>query len=139
MSFEVERQILEGQFKTGWNASGASAVPIFWDAVPFEPVDGSPYVRVTILNGDSYPASIGGEMGRNFGFFIVDIFGSESTGSSVCRQLADYVKTIMSLKNINQGVSNLKTFQTRIRRMQPGPEGGYRLQTETEFIRDDQQ
>lgn len=89
MTFEEIRQAIEVR------ASQWTDAPIAYDGVPISSDvqtaqnQRTPWVRVTIVDGDSFTAGIGsGPCVRRTGLISVQVFTARDTGSAPARQLA---------------------------------------------------
>ena len=89
--FDVPRRSAETMLK-GW--SETVGLPVAYDNVPFDSTKYDEWVRVTVLNGDSFEAAVGSNCVRNTGLITVQIFTNQWDGSSACRQYADQIADI---------------------------------------------
>ncbi len=90
MSFESARQYIEEHFSSGWLDTS-----IAYENVSFSPEEGTPWVRLTILDADSRQVSMGStKLYRNNGVIVVQIFVPENTGTGDARSMADQVAAI---------------------------------------------
>ena len=79
------------EIETG-SAAVWTATPVAFENVAFEPpADGSAWVRLTVVNGGSQLASIGGppRRFRSWGRVVLDITSAAGTGSRSAVELAD--------------------------------------------------
>ena len=85
------RQALESRIAsvTGIQASSQRA----WENVRFEPTTGTPWVRMTLLPGESRPAIRGANPILEYiGLFQVDVFQPEGSGPNAADVLADNIR-----------------------------------------------
>lgn len=110
MSFEDERRAIEGRFGDNY-----SATPIKWEEHPFDVVEGTPYVALTILSGKGHQASLGGPnsaLQRYAGVIQIDIFTPEDSGTKTAKQHADTIEAIFHHVQFSAG--NSGTITTRL-------------------------
>ena len=113
--FEAERAAIEAKFATGW----ANRTPVAFDNSRFiSPTAGS-WVRLTIIPGDSFNASLGVNHVRNVGIISLQIFVQEDSGTRQARQLADQAATILE----NQRFNGIRTRAASLARV--GESGSY--------------
>lgn len=120
MTFEEIRQAIETHM-----ASWADH-PIAWDGVPAGPDvlqaqgSGSPWVRATIVDGDSFTSSIGsGPCVRRTGIIMVQVFTPLDKGSAPARSIASSIAE--HIEYWQQG--QLETHAASLVRV--GPQDGY--------------
>jgi hypothetical protein len=90
MSFVEERRAIENRF-----AANFTALPVWYENVPFEPPTSGGYVRFTIRNGTGEQASMNQTpLHRYAGVIIADIFVPEHTGTATARTHADAIEAI---------------------------------------------
>lgn len=98
--FEAERASIEAKFATGW----ANRTPVAFDNNRFVPPASGAWVRLTIIPGDSFNASLGINHVRNVGIISLQIFVPEDSGTRQARQLADQAAVILENQRFN-GIS----------------------------------
>jgi hypothetical protein len=109
MSFEAERQVLEGWFNDHW----ANACPIRWENLAWqEPIDAT-WVAFFIRPGQGQQLDIRGEetLTRHDGLVIVQVFQKEKTGTATASRNADRVSDIFRRLRIRDDAAG--TFQFR--------------------------
>ncbi len=104
MTFNDIRKIIETRFKNNW-----STTPVEWPNMPFDHQaqvlagKKSPWVRLTIIDGDAENVALGGMHQRYSGIVIIGIFVPEKTGTGTARGYADVIAAIF--QNVSdQGV-----------------------------------
>jgi hypothetical protein len=92
MSFDAVRESAETKINT-WGV-----LPASYDNVQFDSSSYDEWVRVTVIDGESFPRSIvGGSCKvRRTGFVSVQIFTKQWLGSSLARQYADDISNLFS-------------------------------------------
>jgi len=102
MSFEDERRAIEGRF-----AANFTALAIKWENQPFDIVNDTAYVALTILTGAGHQASLGGAsaLQRYAGVIQIDIYVPEDTGTKVAKQHADTIESIFRQVQFSAGSS----------------------------------
>ena len=97
MTFEAARKNIEQRWADNWLYSA-----YVFDNRP-APEGEEVWVRLTILDGDTEQASIGGptSLYRHFGIIAVQVFVKEQTGTAKARQLADTVASIFRGQKFN--------------------------------------
>lgn len=130
MSYEAEFISITDYFNTQW----ASATPIAWPNVRFDPDEHVEFVRVTILNGDAFQASMGNDVNdyRHLGIVVVQIFVEPNSGAKRARSLVDSVCSIFRSKYIDDlrfRTPDVNTIGIR--------EGRYQVNVNCPFYRDE--
>ena len=111
MSFEASYVTIMDRFNSQW-AVLEPTVTVAWPNVDFNPDPGKPYVRVTVLPGDSRQAAIGKtRLWRNVGVVMVQIFVPLSQGDEAARALGDSVTT--ALRGVTVSGVHLKATSLR--------------------------
>lgn len=101
MGFESERAAIETRFRDQWLTGSPAALrtPVGWDRQKFEPPKGQTSVRLTILNGDGFNASLG-DPGNNIvryvGVLAFQIYAPGGVGSDATRELIDLLRPIFT-------------------------------------------
>jgi hypothetical protein len=91
LTYEAERLAIETRF----NASWATATEIAWDNVEYTPTQGTDFVRLTIIDGDSSQVSLGNSpLHRSIGIIDIGIFVSLNSGTASARGYADRAAAI---------------------------------------------
>lgn len=92
MSYEIEKSTIETYFQTHWTET-----PVVFDNV--QAPDGlSEWVRLTIVNGDAYQASMGDNPSfRYTGVVLVQIRTKRNIGAGRALRLADQVDNLFRL------------------------------------------
>lgn len=99
MSYAAERASIETRWNTLWVTGSPSAArtPTSYEDVPHEPVEGTPWVRLTILNGEGRQLSSGdplNNMHRYVGIISLQIFTPAGQGSAAGKVLADLAAAV---------------------------------------------
>lgn len=87
MSYAAERAAIETRFSTLW--AGTPIGDVVFDNLPYTPVQGTPYVRLSIKPGTSERITIGTREHRVVGLILVQIFVPTGSGTNAARVLAD--------------------------------------------------
>ncbi len=90
-SEEDMRAAIEGRLSDNW-----STTAIAYDNVPYTPVAGTPYIRLTIHEVDSRQISMSGSTNchRVTGIINIMIFVATGTGTKTAKQYADTISGI---------------------------------------------
>lgn len=109
MSYELERKLIEAQFKAAMPANS----PIQYGNTPFQP-DASGFVRITIISGggSGLLAMTGGSQRRYGGTIDVGIFVPVDGGTKALRTKADQVETALAHQSLTEGATRIITFGT---------------------------
>lgn len=97
MSYETERQAIEGRFKTEWAASAYAALKVGYDGHKFDFIQNTSQVRLTILDGNAEQISFGNpgtNLVRHIGVIMAQIAVPAGAGTVAIRPIADAVMTI---------------------------------------------
>lgn len=110
--FESQRAAIEDHFTTEW----ASATPISYEEVPYNPVADTPYVSIWINPGATIQISMPPGY-RYTGVVQVDINCPLSDGTKVIAEYADLVTPIFMGQQVSSGTEtitfkNLTVFKT---------------------------
>lgn len=92
MSAETERAAVEGRFTAQW--TGTPLAHVVFDNIAYVPVQGTPYVRLSIRPGNSERITIGSREHRTVGLIVVQIFTPLGQGTSDARVLAEQAAAI---------------------------------------------
>lgn len=96
MSYEAEKSTIETYFQSNWTAT-----PIVFENVK-APDGANEWVRLTIVNGDAFQASMGDNPAfRHIGVVIVQIRTRRNIGSGRAIRLADMVDGLFRLLVLN--------------------------------------
>ena len=76
-------------------------LPIAFDNVKFDPATNNRWVRLTVVDGDSFKESIGCDRIKRTGIVTVQIFTETGIGSRIARTYADTITNLY--KNITSG------------------------------------
>ena len=99
MSYSAERASIEQRWATQWVTGSPSAArtPTAYENVPYEPIEGTSWVRITILNGEGRQLSMG-DVGNNThryaGVIALQIFTPAGAGSDAGKELADLAAAV---------------------------------------------
>ena len=123
-AFEVTAVAIGSRFATEF-AAAAPGVPVVQDNENTkDTVVTAPYVRFTILGGDSRLSGLGSPRGmRDFGIAIAQIFIELNTGDKKLLELADKVRTIFRSLSVVSGGVQVTFRQPSFTRV--GPSGAY--------------
>jgi hypothetical protein len=101
--FEPIRKLVEGQFKTWWDANGGG-VPIQWDEVPFNQPASGTWVRFSLIDGQGFQASIGSKiLEKQPGVAMIGIFTPKNQGTKPARDLADKAGKALRYQRLTDG------------------------------------
>jgi len=92
MSYSAQRQAIESRFQALF--TGLPIGQVVFANVAYTPVQGTPYVRLTIKSGDSERLTIGAREHRNVGLIIAQVFTPIGTGSNGGLVFADEIAAI---------------------------------------------
>lgn len=92
MSYAAQRQAIESRFSTLF--AGLPSAHVVFDNISYTPVQGTPYVRLSIKSGDSERITIGAREHRNVGLIIAQVFTPFGAGSNAGLVLADEIAAI---------------------------------------------
>ena len=98
--YASELQAIESRFATEWN----DRTPVAYHNVPFVPPENppAPWVRLTVLSGQSSQASMGDTaLFRHSGVIDVTVFVPAGTASKGARELVDAVAEIFRRKQFS--------------------------------------
>lgn len=105
MVFDAIRSVIETKLKINWTTT-----PVEWPNFPLDQqdqVDGSgkktPWVRLTIIDGEAQNIALGGGHQRYRGIVIIGIFVPEKSGTGMARAYADILAAIFQNQD-DQGV-----------------------------------
>lgn len=109
MSYELERKLIETQFKTAM----PNGEPIQFGNTTFQPPS-TGFVRLTILSGggSSLLALTGGAQRRYGGVIDVAIFVPPDGGTKALREKADQVEAALAHQSLAEGAVRIVTFGT---------------------------
>lgn|GEM_PF-1436510 len=102
-SIDAYRQAIEAHFNTQW----ADRTPIAWANVDFDPPDDAEWARFSILWGDAFEDSMGGDgVMENVivGVVMVSIFGPPGGGLGTLNGHANVVRDTFNLKDLGGGI-----------------------------------
>lgn len=92
MSYETERADIEGRMAANWPAASSSTPVVYGNVEGDPPAVGNAWVRLSIINGQSEPASMGSPGSnrvRHVGLIALQIYVPRNSGSDRARELAD--------------------------------------------------
>lgn len=123
MNYSEEKSIIESHFEANW---GHTPI-VFENGVSMEDDE---WVRISILNGDAFQASLGDNpVIRHIGIVVVSIFTKKDEGSGRALQLADLVDSIFRLATISGIVFRVPQIK------KIGGVDWYQVNVSTEFFR----
>ena len=99
----VRLRILE-RMNTNWDGSVAQ---VEYPNLKFEPTRGTPYIRMSILLGDSNQVAMGGESGNQFrhvGLVAFQIFIPEFSGTKTLSTIRDALNTLWRAQELTGGI-----------------------------------
>lgn len=132
MSFADERRAIEQRLQSNWGAT----TPIKYDNVAFTQPANSPWIALTIVNGDPRPASISTQFKRYPGIIQIDIYTPENSGTNTARAHADTLAGYFDHAQFSAGSSGTITCRVSGIRTLPKEGGFYRLALRVEYYRD---
>lgn len=144
MAFVNARTAIGTLLTTNWVVSpgGAARTPIAWPNVDFTPPRGSPWIRVAIIEGESFQLTLGGptNVHRHPGVVYVSVFVPQNTGDAAVRLLADQVAAIfrsVAVDGTDGGTDEVLRFRTpRLRPMGSADGVYYQMNCEVPYVRD---
>lgn len=125
MNYSQEKQAIEQHFEANWPHT-----PIVFENAKFTGAEDE-WVRLSILNGDAYQASMGDNPAfRHPGVVVVQIFTRPDSGSGRALELADLVDQLFRLAV----VSGIVFRVPRVQKV-PSDNEWYQVNVSTEFYR----
>lgn len=119
MGLAATANVIRSRFATEFGTVRPT-VPIHYDNVPGDPPSETPWVRLTIAEGDSFQVSLGSTRRfRDTGVAIVQVFTALGSGDGEAREIADDVQAIFKGITVS-GVIFRKPRAARI-----GPDGSF--------------
>jgi hypothetical protein len=88
MSFVNERAYIEARLSANW-----ATTPIDWENVDFDTPNNSPWIRLSVLNGESDRRNINSGK-RHLGLVVIQIFVPINTGTNTIRGYADTLAAV---------------------------------------------
>ena len=107
MSFDTPRKSAETILET-W-----AGLPVAYDNVAFDSTAQAEWVRVTVLDGDSFNAALGSACVRSTGLVTVQVFTEQSKGSAGNRKYADQIAALFN-GIVDDGVTYHAASLTRV-------------------------
>lgn len=101
--FAAAAAAIRTEFETEFGALSPT-YDIAWENVRYRPVQGIPWVRLSIREGEAQIVSLDGGDGRRFrhpGVVIVQVFVPANDGDGLAREIADSVAAIFRGKTID--------------------------------------
>ncbi|MEE9140767.1 MAG: phage tail terminator-like protein [Alphaproteobacteria bacterium] len=119
MAFAATANVIRSRFATEF-ATARPTVPIHYDNVAGDPPAASSWVRLTVVEGDSFQVAMGSTRRfRDTGVAIVQVFTPLGSGDGEAREIADDVQGIFKGLTVS-GVVFRKPRAARI-----GPDGRF--------------
>lgn len=117
--FEPIRTLIESQFKTYWDANGGG-VPVEWDNVRFnQPANGT-WVRLQLLPGAGFQASIGTRrLEKQPGVAVVAVFTPKDGGTKASYDLCDLAGKALRYQQLTDGTVVVQMEAPSIERGNP--------------------
>jgi len=112
--------------------SGFVSAPVAFDNVDFKSMDQTDWVRITILDGDSFLAAIGTNCIRHTGIITIQVFISRNEGTSIARTYAQEIAGLF-----NNVVDDRVTYQVAALTRIGYQEGFYQLNVDIPFQYDE--
>lgn len=134
-TFAQERPAIEGRFVVMFTAA-----PVSFDNSPDSPElksaksAGEPWVRLTIVNGDSRSAGIAGEndiLVEHFGRIVVQVFVRDGTGTVAARAIADAAAAVFQHARFD----GIRSYAAAIRNIGNDGHGCYQINVSTPYRR----
>lgn len=134
-TFAQERPAIEGRFVAMFTAA-----PIAFDNAPDSPAlaaakaAGEPWVRLTIVNGDSRSAGIAGEndiLVEHFGRIVVQVFVRDGGGTAAARAIADAAAAVFQHARFD----GIRSYAAAIRNVGNDGNSYYQINVSTPFRR----
>lgn len=105
---EKLRKLIEGKIKSDWVLTPLSAIDFGDNSNAFKPpVDGSPWIRVSIDVFGSENAEVGKRFQKHDGLIVVQCFVKTGSGESFVNKMNDAIGTIFQNKDFMDGVNKL--------------------------------
>lgn len=122
MAHADDAQTIRSRFDTLWPAQFSPAVPHTFSDVEYTPVEGTAWVRLTVISGEQRQVSMGKlRRFRRTGVVGVNIYVPVGSGDGRAQELADAVADIFMGRTVN-GVIFRGTGLTRV-----GREGAWQV------------
>lgn len=132
MSFSDERRAIETRL-----ADNFSALPIWYENQKFDIPAGTPWVKITILNGAGRQASINSSpLQRYVGVIQIDVFVKQDSGTATARTHADTIEAIFRNAQFSAGSSGTITCRTPSITPVPDQDEWYQLSVSVSYHRD---
>jgi len=113
MSFDIPRKSAYGILDL-W-----SGLPIAYDNVNFDSNKHKEWVRVTLIDGDSFGTAIGANCVRHTGIIVIQIFTQQWVGTGDARRYAD------EISNLFKGVIDIGVVYKAAKIKRVGHSGDY--------------
>jgi hypothetical protein len=121
--YDAERSAILGYFQsifidqTGATDTGGSPLPFLPFEIPGRRIDqpSTPWARVTFQAGRPFAREVGTDATRTAGFFTVEIFMPENTGTLISRQAAQVVRAAYALRQLAIPTGRIRFFEVGIR------------------------
>lgn len=119
MSFEAQANVIRQRFEALWPGAVSPAVLHTYGDVRLDPPNRVPWVRLSVLSGETRQASMGAatRLKRTVGVVVVDIFVPAGDGDGLARRLGDLVADIFELRTVSGVVFRATTLE------RVGPDG----------------
>jgi hypothetical protein len=111
MWVEKLRKLIESKVFSDWGLTPKNSIDFGDNSNDFKPpVDGSPWIRVSIDTLGTENAEVGTRFKRCDGFIVIQCFVAVNTGESFINQMLDGVSEIFDNENFYDSGNNLECF-----------------------------
>ena len=124
MSYDADRQTIEGLLN--WTTT-----PVVWSGNAETPTSGD-WIRVNMLNAESYRSAIHQQHYRHPGLLVIQIFVAKNSGNGVALRYGDTIAALY--RGVTSG--GIKFRAATVREIGP-TEGWYQVNVEIPFERDE--
>ena len=135
---DEQRQTLTNKILTQFTPSYPD-VPVWYPNQNFKEPEGSEWVKMSILGGESTQSNLGltNITERHIGILQFDVVVPEDSGTKTANEIAEKLKTIFSRKDFIAGVGNCLRFQTAAITPRGVMHGSYRIVVRLPFRREE--
>lgn len=138
MGWADERASIEGRFRTQWDLSSKSSVPIRYEGSPISPGDNAEFVALFIRNANGTQITLGSNpRDRYTGVILVQIFVLERTGTQEAKEIADVVEGIFKRAVFSSGSGGTITCRIATTTFVGQDNGKHQLDVSIPFQRDE--
>lgn len=119
--FDAIRKLIESRFKAWWDSNGGG-IPVEWDNEAFTQPSGGTWVRLTVLNGEGFQASIGSaQLEKQPGVAVVSVIVPKNGGTKAALALADKAADALRFAVLTDGTVTVHMEAASVTRGAPEP------------------